>query len=83
MGYGGQESKDLEAAIDDTDCDTAVIGTPTDPNRVIKTGEPSPGGPEPGLITCPSAFSMSGDTWPLLAIGSFQEVTRGSDTRQL
>ena len=76
MGYGGQESRDLEAATDDTDCDTAVIGTPTDPNQVNKIDKLSPGGSELGLTTSSPATSTSTNTWPFLATEVFWEVTR-------
>lgn len=36
MGYGEQQMKDLAATIDKVDCDTVVIGTPIDLQRVIK-----------------------------------------------
>lgn len=41
MGYGEQQLKDLEATINNTDCDTVVIGTPIDLNRIIKINKPS------------------------------------------
>jgi predicted GTPase len=41
MGYGEQQLKDLEATINGTDCDTVVIGTPIDLNRVIKINKPT------------------------------------------
>lgn len=40
MGYGEQQMKDLAATIDKVDCDTVVIGTPIDLQRVIKIKEP-------------------------------------------
>jgi len=36
MGYGDQQVKDLEATINKVQCDSIVIGTPIDLNRVIK-----------------------------------------------
>lgn len=41
MGYGDQQLKDLETTINNTDCDTVVIGTPIDLNRIIKINKPS------------------------------------------
>ena len=41
MGYGEQQIRDLEATINNTECDTVVIGTPIDLNRVIKIDKPS------------------------------------------
>ena len=40
MGYGEQQLKDLEATINNTDCDTVVIGTPIDLSRIIKIKKP-------------------------------------------
>ncbi|MCL2148800.1 MAG: cyclic 2,3-diphosphoglycerate synthase [Methanomassiliicoccaceae archaeon] len=40
MGYGEQQMKDLSATIDRTDCDTVVIATPIDLQRVIKISKP-------------------------------------------
>src|SRR5512133_324253 len=36
MGYGEQQLKDLETTINNTDCDSVVIATPIDLNRIIK-----------------------------------------------
>lgn len=36
MGYGPQQIKDLEATINNVDCDSVVIGTPIDLNRIVK-----------------------------------------------
>jgi predicted GTPase len=36
MGYGVQQVKDLEATINKVDCDSVIIGTPIDLNRLIK-----------------------------------------------
>ena len=41
MGYGEQQTRDLEATINNTDCDSVVIGTPIDLSRVIKIDKPS------------------------------------------
>ena len=41
MGYGEQQIKDLEATIDKTECDSVIIGTPIDLNRIIKINKPN------------------------------------------
>jgi predicted GTPase len=41
MGYSEQQLKDLEATINNTNCDAVVIGTPIDLNRIIKINKPS------------------------------------------
>ncbi len=41
MGYGDQQVKDLEATINATDCDTVVIATPIDLNRIVKINKPT------------------------------------------
>ena len=41
MGYGEQQLKDLEATINNTDCEAVVVGTPIDLNRIIKIGKPN------------------------------------------
>lgn len=41
MGYGAEQLRDLEATIDNTDCDAVVIGTPIDLSRVIRIGKPA------------------------------------------
>jgi len=41
MGYGDQQLKDLETTINNTDCDSVVIGTPIDLNRIINIKRPS------------------------------------------
>jgi predicted GTPase len=41
MGYGEQQLKDLETTINNTDCDSVVIGTPIDLNRIINIRRPS------------------------------------------
>ena len=40
MGYGDQQIKDLEATINQTECDSVVIGTPIDLKRVINITKP-------------------------------------------
>jgi len=41
MGYGEQQLRDLEATINNTECDVVVIGTPVDLSRFIKIDKPS------------------------------------------
>ena len=41
MGYGEQQLKDLETTINNTVCDSVVIGTPIDLNRIIKINKPN------------------------------------------
>ncbi len=41
MGYGEQQLKDLETTINKTDCDTVIIATPIDLNRIIKIKKPN------------------------------------------
>jgi predicted GTPase len=41
MGYGEQQMKDLEATIANTECDTVIIGTPIDLNRIVKIDKPN------------------------------------------
>ncbi len=41
MGYGEQQLKDLEATINNTDCDSVVIGTPIDLNRIVTIKKPN------------------------------------------
>jgi len=41
MGYGDQQLKDLETTINNTDCDSVVIATPIDLNRIIKITKPN------------------------------------------
>jgi len=41
MGYGEQQLKDLETTINNTDCDSVVIATPIDLNRIIKITKPN------------------------------------------
>jgi predicted GTPase len=40
MGYGEQQLKDLETTINNTDCDSVVIGTPIDLSRIINIKKP-------------------------------------------
>ncbi len=40
MGYGEQQLKDLEATINNTDCDSVIIGTPIDLGRIIRINKP-------------------------------------------
>jgi predicted GTPase len=41
MGYGDQQLQDLEATINRTDCDSVIIATPIDLNRIIKITKPN------------------------------------------
>ena len=41
MGYGEQQLKDLETTINNSDCDSVIIGTPIDLNRVINIKKPN------------------------------------------
>ncbi|NOU58790.1 cyclic 2,3-diphosphoglycerate synthase [Marinifilum caeruleilacunae] len=41
MGYSDQQLKDLEATINASDCDTVIIGTPIDLNRIINIKKPN------------------------------------------
>ncbi|MBC8314508.1 MAG: GTPase [Bacteroidetes bacterium] len=41
MGYGDRQIKDLEETINNTDCDSVVIGTPIDLNRLVKIRKPN------------------------------------------
>jgi predicted GTPase len=41
MGYGDEQIKDLEATINNTDCDSVIIGTPVDLGRILKINKPS------------------------------------------
>ncbi|MBE0638764.1 MAG: GTPase [Bacteroidales bacterium] len=41
MGYSAQQLKDLETTINNTECDSVVIGTPIDLNRLIKIKKPN------------------------------------------
>lgn len=41
MGYGPEQLKDLQTTINNTDCDTVVIATPIDLNRIIRIDKPT------------------------------------------
>jgi predicted GTPase len=41
MGYGDEQLRDLEETINKTDCDSVIIGTPIDLNRIIKINKPN------------------------------------------
>ncbi|MGC9364282.1 MAG: cyclic 2,3-diphosphoglycerate synthase [Fidelibacterota bacterium] len=41
MGYGEQQIRDLEATIANTDCDSVIIGTPIDLNRILNINKPN------------------------------------------
>lgn len=41
MGYSDQQLNDLEVSINNTDCDSVIIGTPIDLQRIIKIDKPS------------------------------------------
>ncbi len=41
MGYGEQQLKDLEETINNTDCDSVIIGTPMDLTRIISINKPT------------------------------------------
>jgi predicted GTPase len=41
MGYGAQQVKDLETSINNTPCESVVIATPIDLNRLIKINKPN------------------------------------------
>ena len=41
MGYSKEQVKDLEQTIRNTICDTVIIGTPIDLNRIIKIDKPN------------------------------------------
>ena len=41
MGYGDEQLKDLEKSINNTDCDSVVIATPIDLNRIINIKKPN------------------------------------------
>lgn len=40
MGYGEQQLRDLEETINNTDCDSVIIGTPIDLTRIIDIKKP-------------------------------------------
>ncbi len=41
MGYSEEQLRDLETSINNTDCDSVVIATPIDLNRIIKITKPN------------------------------------------
>jgi predicted GTPase len=41
MGYGEEQLKDLEITINKTDCDSVIIATPIDLNRIIRIKKPN------------------------------------------
>ncbi len=41
MGYGREMLKDLETTINNTDCDSVVVGTPIDLSRIVKISKPT------------------------------------------
>ncbi len=41
MGYGDQQVRDLEKTIENTPCETVVIATPIDLNRIVKINKPT------------------------------------------
>jgi predicted GTPase len=41
MGYGEQQLNDLEETINNTDCDSVIIATPIDLNRIINIKKPN------------------------------------------
>src|SRR5512140_2887068 len=41
MGYGDEQLHDLETTINNTDCDSVIIATPIDLNRIIKIKKPN------------------------------------------
>jgi predicted GTPase len=41
MGYGEEQLKDLETTINNTDCDSVIIGTPIDLTRIIDIKKPN------------------------------------------
>ncbi|MBK3517326.1 cyclic 2,3-diphosphoglycerate synthase [Carboxylicivirga marina] len=41
MGYGDEQVKDLQATIDNVPCDSVIIGTPIDLNRVVNITKPN------------------------------------------
>jgi predicted GTPase len=41
MGYGEQQLRDLEKTINNTKCDSVIIATPIDLNRIIKIKKPN------------------------------------------
>ena len=41
MGYGEQQTRDLEDTINSAECDSVIIGTPIDLNRIVNITKPS------------------------------------------
>jgi predicted GTPase len=41
MGYGKEQVKDLETTINNTDCDSVIIGTPINLGRILKINKPT------------------------------------------
>jgi predicted GTPase len=41
MGYGEVQLKDMETTINNTECDSVVVATPIDLNRIIKINKPN------------------------------------------
>ena len=41
MGYGEEQIRDLEATINKTSCDTVIIATPIDLNRIVQINKPT------------------------------------------
>ncbi len=41
MGYGEEQVKDLQATIDAVPCDSVIIGTPIDLNRIVNISKPN------------------------------------------
>ncbi len=41
MGYGEQQIRDLEATINNTDCEVVIIGTPIDLRKLVKLNKPA------------------------------------------
>ncbi len=41
MGYGDEQIKDLETTINAVDCDSVIIGTPMDLNRIVNIKKPN------------------------------------------
>jgi predicted GTPase len=41
MGYSAEQLKDLETTINNSDCDSVIIGTPIDLNRIVKINKPN------------------------------------------
>jgi predicted GTPase len=40
MGYGEEQLRDLESTINNTECDSVIIGTPIDLTRIIDIKKP-------------------------------------------